>query len=479
MEEEGESQEPANKKSKLDDERYNCPKCPSTFREKKNLSSHLKSKHNLRKCNECNYTCKDLHNLRKHEKSAHTDYLLRCKECDYSTDKMGNLEKHINAKHTEKSIRCNQCNYTFSVQQDLIRHVNTKHILKSCNECEFTTLSSKELKSHKEVAHEPDEGEEQSVFDKTLYKKTWMIQGIKDPLSAFGIYKAKIKNIISDYLEKKGPLKFYIGMQIRLQKEDNLGNKDEAAPGFTGKPCVTLRLPTFDEDYENSMNKIVKDFQAFQENGSGWILQGVDLISVSIARYQPIRGSTYIPTPRHFIGWRDLLVNVENNDNECFKWAILSCLYPPVDSVQKVDHYLQYQDKLDFTGIPFPVKIDDIPKFEEINNIKIAVYILNDGEILPNPLVLPSGGFDEHVIKLLLIEKNDNYHYCWIKDFDGLLNLCEAEYERHSNIETEEEEEHLQIEEMKTTIKDPETEDDCCCGVCDSCYEHDAEFDFD
>ena len=31
---------------------------------------------------------------------------------------------------------------------------------------------------------------------------------------------------------------------------------------------------------------------------------------------------------------------------------------------------------------------------------------------------------------------------------------------------------------MKTTIKDPETEGDCCCGVCDSCFEHDAEFDY-
>ena len=54
-------------------------------------------------------------------------------------------------------------------------HVTVKHTLQRYNECKFATLTSKELKPHKEAEHEPDEGEEQSIFDKAGYKKTWKV----------------------------------------------------------------------------------------------------------------------------------------------------------------------------------------------------------------------------------------------------------------------------------------------------------------
>ena len=46
--------------------------------------------------------------------------------------------------------------------------------------------------------------------------------------------------------------------------------------------------------------------------------------------------------------------------------TVLTCQYPPDDGEEKLDNYVQCQDKLDFTGIPFPFTIGDIPKFEKL-----------------------------------------------------------------------------------------------------------------
>ena len=61
-----------------------------------------------------------------------------------------------------------------------------------------------------------------------------------DPLTTFANYKAKVKNTISHYIEKKEPLKFYIGMQVKFIKEDSIGNKEEANSGFTARTFIIL-----------------------------------------------------------------------------------------------------------------------------------------------------------------------------------------------------------------------------------------------
>lgn len=86
---------------------------------------------------------------------------------------------------------------------------------------------------------------------------------------------------------------------------------------------------------------------------------------------------------------------------------------------QRVIKYVQYVDKLDFTDVPFPVKIGDIPKFEKKNQISINVFGFEKQEIFPLHLTKERGL--RHV-DLLVINKGTRNHYCLIKDFDRLLN---------------------------------------------------------
>lgn len=53
-----------------------------------------------------------------------------------------------------------------------------------------------------------------------------------------------------------------------------------------------------------------------------------------------------------------------NTDKKFFMWSVLAALYPVTMNPQRVTKYA------DHTGIPFPVKVADISKFEK-NNISI------------------------------------------------------------------------------------------------------------
>ena len=55
-------------------------------------------------------------------------------------------------------------------------------------------------------------------------------------------------------------------------------------------------------------------------------------------------------------------MNVQNDDNECLKWALLSALHPAQRNAFRVSNYTVYQDELDFSGVEFPATLADIDK---------------------------------------------------------------------------------------------------------------------
>jgi len=112
----------------------------------------------------------------------------------------------------------------------------------------------------------------------------------------------------------------------------------------------------------------LRRLEKFTKDGSGWKLKRCELLDLKIAPYQPFRGRSYIKTPA-YIPPRTV-INVKNQDNRCFERAILSALYP-VDSNNhnpgRTTNYQTHLGELNFTGISFPVKVTDIPKFEHQN----------------------------------------------------------------------------------------------------------------
>lgn len=114
--------------------------------------------------------------------------------------------------------------------------------------------------------------------------------------------------------------------------------------------------------------------------GSGYTLSEVVDLNIQISRFDVIAGSSYIDLP-DFLKSKKAIINVQNNDSQCFKYAVLSALYPPKTHSNRVSSYEPYMNSLDFTNIKFPVELKQITKFEDQNpTIAINVYMYEKEE---------------------------------------------------------------------------------------------------
>jgi hypothetical protein len=105
----------------------------------------------------------------------------------------------------------------------------------------------------------------------------------------------------------------------------------------------------------------------FQNQGSGWVFEKVIQLDILIDKYVPLRGSSHIPLP-NFLAKKKAIINVQNNDDECFKWAVTSALYPAKDHVDRLTKYVENAKKLNFAKMSFPTQLKDIHLFEKQNS---------------------------------------------------------------------------------------------------------------
>ena len=82
---------------------------------------------------------------------------------------------------------------------------------------------------------------------------------------------------------------------------------------------------------------------------------------------------SYVPLPKELKG-KQRCLNIQNNDEKCFLWSILSSLHPVQWRNQqfRVSKYQEYERELNMFG-KYPIDIKDILKFEHQNNISINV----------------------------------------------------------------------------------------------------------
>ena len=95
-------------------------------------------------------------------------------------------------------------------------------------------------------------------------------------------------------------------------------------------------------------------------------------------------------------------------------------LFPPKNHPERISNYKKHKDKVKYDKINFPVKIKDIPKIENMNDIKFNVFGVDDRQSI-YPLYI-SNKICDKTCNLLLIENDNKNHYVWIKDFNKLIN---------------------------------------------------------
>ena len=112
---------------------------------------------------------------------------------------------------------------------------------------------------------------------------------------------------------------------------------------------------------------------------------------------------------------------MKNDDDQCFKWSVVRALNPVDVHPERITKELKDQsERLDWSGLKFPVKLDHIVIFEKFNpSISINVFGFEDRVVYPLRL---SKSKSEQTINVLLISDGEKQHYCLIKSLSRLLS---------------------------------------------------------
>ena len=154
-----------------------------------------------------------------------------------------------------------------------------------------------------------------------------------------------------------------------------------------------------------------------QLEGSGFVFQEIKEDILEIYKVNDIQASSYIELPPKYKNSQSI-INIKNDDQFCFLWCILAHLFPVEDHENRTSKYSMHFDKLNLKRLEFPMKVKDIPKFENLNNLNVNVFELPNSK---NSVLTPihiNTNYDQPQTDLLLFEN----HYCLITKLHCLIN---------------------------------------------------------
>ena len=140
-------------------------------------------------------------------------------------------------------------------------------------------------------------------------------------------------------------------------------------------------------------------------------------LDVNFHQLNLTRGSSYLPLPDWLVR-KKAIVNPHNNDEECFKWSVITVEKAGMKDPQRVSNLRKFMDNYDWSGLEFPVSIKDIGKFETKNNISMNVLAVEGRDIY----IHRKGRRMGREINLLMVSEDGIRHYTTIKSLSRLLS---------------------------------------------------------
>ncbi|XP_026819198.1 uncharacterized protein LOC113557856 [Rhopalosiphum maidis] len=171
------------------------------------------------------------------------------------------------------------------------------------------------------------------------------------------------------------PIKFSLKLEATYNRS-NVPNSSENRV-FKTSAVEVFSESNIAEIIERAYIKLLTEKEAYTSRGSGFTLESIDGLLLTVYKYTPMDGSSYIPLPA-YIDRKRGTINPQNVDQQCFKWAVLAkhVTGPAVNRIG--ENYRQHEDKYNFNGISFPTPLSDVKKFEYNNpTVSVNVYGLD------------------------------------------------------------------------------------------------------
>jgi len=367
---------------------------------------------------------------------------LICTFCDYTCSTNMVMKRHTNELHAT----CRQCKEIFTSKRVLLQHVKTMHSTMEtpCGYCGMNFYRAQDRSVHV-LEHSGGQLNEHAIDGNFRNIGIAVDQDMdeKDISMFFTENRLRFTQILDSEISRTGGVKFNLVIDAVLRKPTPLNTEVEIRPTFrsVARECIDAAdLPDLLQIVEEEISGKI---DRFTHEGSGWHFCKILRASVDVAHYEPLIGHRYIELPDN-IKNKKATVNIKNDDNLCFAYAIIAHFAHSINSTKKLndcDRYKAFYNHsectatippsskdlgvlcIDFGGLTFPLSMHNITTFENRNPLlSVNVYTLNEKNTVLPLRRSKNVANATHRINLLYISKYDSTHYVLIKNMSRLLN---------------------------------------------------------
>ena len=204
-------------------------------------------------------------------------------------------------------------------------------------------------------------------------------------------------------------------MWIRFVREDEKG-QERVELAFKSLMMNVCR----GSDLGQIVNEMIANIKFQIENpallNSRFVFDEVLHLDANFYQLNLTRGSSYLPLP-DWLAKKKAIINPHNNNEECFKWAVIAVENVGMKDPQRVSNLRKFTNNYNWSGVNFPVAIKNIKDFEMNNGISINVLLVENKDIY----ICRKGIRGNREINLLLISEGGIWHYTAIKSLSRLL----------------------------------------------------------
>ena len=286
--------------------------------------------------------------------------------------------------------------------------------------------------------------------------KSFRIDGQKkaDVDSYIALVKPEVQKLVKEQAKALDAAKVQLHLWVMWKKEEQLMiqlDGDEMEGWSEDEKQARLKS---DGTYETKVEKVFNSamteiFQGSDAEGilksmfahiktqvehlalpkSGFTLDHIMHLDIDFHKLELTRGASHIELPK-WIAEKKAVINPKNEDEECFKWAVVASLHHEAieKDPQRVSKLRPFAERLNWEGLEFPVSLNKIGKFEK-NNPEIAVNVLFVSK--KSIFIARRSEFNSKrskQVNLLMIVDGENRHYTAVKSLSRLLKSMNAKH---------------------------------------------------
>ena len=250
------------------------------------------------------------------------------------------------------------------------------------------------------------------------------LQDNLNPLNHFTKTRPQTESHLEDLLKTMKGFKFIETLEATFEK-DTIDSKTGKRISIyktaflNGKAKTITKVDDIEPELNMSRQEILNVIDKWVSEGSGWVIDRIDSHYLNVTLYKPLNGSSYIELQTELRNSKKRLINMKNEDEECFRWCHIRHLNPQIkfpERIKKEDKKMI--NELNYDGIDFPLSQKPYNKVEKQNSIRINVFGYEDGQTFP--IHISKETFEDQM-NLLLIIKDEEKYCVLIKDFNAFM----------------------------------------------------------